>query len=155
MQRVFLGLTMALAVVFIPSMIKCRDPRAKLLGFLSMTSVLATAYCLVFIPNKKPNHAAQDQAISTASSRRRVLHRWLPYLNGALAVLIAVNGYGWRGRKGVHDGFWVICLLPTGKKVSKTLRKIPANIGSHIRDKFDCQKAWGGDQFYRTRGPEV
>ena len=43
------------------------------------------------------------------------IHQYLPYLNGALTSLIALNTLTISSKKGVHDGFWLLCLLPACK----------------------------------------
>jgi hypothetical protein len=100
--------------IYLPSIIKSSAWGARITAIMCMTSCLMTAYILVFIPNKKPNGSESRQRLAMMNEDPRPLHVALPYLNIALSILVALNGYLWRDRKGVHDGFWIICLLPAG-----------------------------------------
>ena len=101
-------------MTYLPAILTSRSTQAKLVSFLNMTSLLATAYILVFISTKKRDMFKGKRALTPLQEEARPVHRYLPYLNGALSFLLAVNAIAWRERKGVHEGFWVLCLLPAG-----------------------------------------
>ena len=42
------------------------------------------------------------------------IQRYIDYLNGGLSCLICLNALTLRGREGVHEGFWLLCILPLG-----------------------------------------
>ena len=110
---------MAAFFVFLPFTIRSRAYQAKLLCLLGITSVLATAYTLLFIPTKK---SGPPPSIRLAAAEKDLspLQRYTPYLNGALSVLILLNGLNWRDRPGAADGLWIVSCLPTGSHSSVT-----------------------------------
>ena len=82
----------------------------RMMCILSITSIFATAYMLVFVPTRKRNSNTVDEALVSSP-----ISKYLPYLNGALSLLIGLNGMAWKDKRGAHDGFWVLTWLPTGK----------------------------------------
>ena len=40
--------------------------------------------------------------------------RYIDCFNGGLSSLICLNALTLRGREGVHEGFWLLCVLPLG-----------------------------------------
>ena len=43
------------------------------------------------------------------------MNQYLSYLNATLSLLLAVSAIAWRGRKGIHESFWLLCILPAGE----------------------------------------
>ncbi len=41
------------------------------------------------------------------------LKRYLGLLNGALSLLVSLNGTRLRDRPGMHGGFWLLCYIPS------------------------------------------
>ncbi len=93
-----------------------------------MTSLMATAYILVFIPNTRPASSKQ------ASSRRQLapepspVHKYIGYLNGGLSLLIGLNAISFKDKRGVHEGFWLLCFLPVGEHFGTLEDVFPADI---------------------------
>ena len=56
------------------------------------------------------------------------LHQYLSYLNAGLSLLLGLYAIGFRGRNGVHDGFWMLCLLPGRKHLYTPLRLCPRRL---------------------------
>lgn len=89
--------------------------QAKLVSLLCMTSLLATAFILAFVPNtrsQRPNGAKSKRQLEFNSGP---VHQYIGYLNCALSLLCALNSITFRDKQGVHDGFWLLCLLPVGR----------------------------------------
>ena len=103
---------MSSGLLFLPSIMKSSALQAKLLGFLSLTSILATAYTLLFIPTGAGRNASTKTFFR--SSGLTPVQKYLPILNAALSFLVGLNGLSWHGRPGVHDGFWILSWLPIG-----------------------------------------
>ena len=103
------------AMAYIPTLIRSGLIQAKLVSLICITSLIATAYILAFIPKSSP------QSLNQAKSKRHLepesgpVHRYFSYLNGALSLVCALNSIMFRDKTGVHDGFWVLCLLPAGR----------------------------------------
>jgi len=87
---------------------------AKLISLLSMSSLIATAYILVFVPNTRANKSNSEEPRKQLQSERGPIHKYISHLNGGLSLLIATNAFGFRDKRGVHEGFWLLCLLPVG-----------------------------------------
>jgi len=69
---------------------------------------------LVFIPNEKGGaNNGSHHSPRTFPPQQRPINKYIPYLNGTFGLLLAIDGLIWRGRSGVHEGFWILCLLPT------------------------------------------
>ena len=106
-------------MVYIPALIISRVVQAKLVSLLCMTSLIATAYILTFVPNTRPNTSPKSP--NRVRSKRQLepesgpVHQYISYLNGALSLLCALNSITFRDKRGVHDGFWLLCLLPVGR----------------------------------------
>lgn len=88
---------------------------AKLISLLSMSSLIATAYILVFIPNTRPDKSKATKSPAKLQPEAGPIQQYISYLNGGLSMLIALNAFGFRDKKGVHEGFWLLCLLPVGE----------------------------------------
>lgn len=41
------------------------------------------------------------------------LKRYLDFLNGALSLLVSLNGTRFKDRPGLHGGFWLLCYVPS------------------------------------------
>lgn len=97
-----------------PTLIMSGVLQAKLVSLLCMTSLITTAYILAFVPNTRP------ESPNGADSKRHLepesgpVHQYISYLNGALSLLCALNSITFKDKQGVHDGFWLLCLLPVG-----------------------------------------
>lgn len=102
-------------MTFMPALMTSPLWRAKLISLLSMTSLLTTAYILIFLPNPKPEPAGRRQ---NASKMTHVepepgpIHRYLSYMNGGLSLLITISATTFKSKPGVHGNFWVLCILP-------------------------------------------
>lgn len=99
-------------MAYIPALITSRLVQARLVSLLCMTSLIATAYMLAFVPNvrpKPPNRVKSKRGLEPESGP---VHQYISYLNGALSLLCALNSITFRDKRGVHDGFWLLCLLP-------------------------------------------
>ncbi len=77
-----------------------------------MSSLVATAYILVFIPNTRANKL--NGVKSRHQPEQGPFDNYVSYLNGGLSFLIAVNASVFKDKRGVHEGFWLLCLLPIG-----------------------------------------
>lgn len=88
---------------------------AKVISLFSMTSLLTTAYILVFVPNPKATKAKSEQPWLVLQRHSRFAHEWISYLNEGLSLLIALNAFTFRSKRGVHEGFWLLCFLPAGE----------------------------------------
>ena len=80
-----------------------------------MTSLVASAYILVFVPNSRSDKSKVEDSRHDLQLERGPVKRYVAYLNGGLSLLIALNSIGFKGKKGVHEGFWLLCLLPLGR----------------------------------------
>ena len=113
-KRIFLAIPMISTMTYLPAILTSRSAQAKLVSFLNMTSLLATAYILVFISSKKPDRVRAKRSLTHFQDEPGPMNRYLPYLNGGFSFLLALNAIIWRDRNGVHEGFWLLCLLPAG-----------------------------------------
>ena len=99
-------------MAYIPTLSMSSPVQAKLVSLLCMTSLITTAYILAFVPStrsKPPNRVKLTRQFEPVSGPG---HQYISYLNGALSLVCALNSITFRDRRGVHDGFWVLCLLP-------------------------------------------
>ena len=99
-----------------PALLTSQSLLAKLICLLSITSLLASAYMLLYIPlvsdqtaDRRGKRPVRDIALEPESGP---LKRYLGLLNGALSMLVSFNAIRFRGGPGVHDGFWLLCLVP-------------------------------------------
>lgn len=88
---------------------------AKLISLLSMSSLIATAYILMFIPNTRATQFGSKKPGQQLQPEQGPIHKYISYLNGGLSLLIAFNSLSFRDKRGVHEGFWLLCLLPVGE----------------------------------------
>ncbi|KAL2051593.1 hypothetical protein ABVK25_008007 [Lepraria finkii] len=113
-KRIFLAIPTVSATSYIPALIMSRLLQVKLISLLSMTSLIATAYILVFVPNTRaesPERAKSRREVQSKPEKGPV-HKYIGYLNGGLSLLIALNAMSFKDKQGVHEGFWLLCLLP-------------------------------------------
>lgn len=99
-------------MAYIPALVMSRLVQARLVSLLCMTSLIATAYTLAFIPNTKPKSPNRIKSKRQLEPQPGPIHQYISYLNGALSLLCALNAITFRDKPGVHDGFWLLCLLP-------------------------------------------
>ena len=86
--------------------------RTAFLSILAISSILASAYILVLVPLG----AHSSTPIMATPIARRPLELYLPYLNAALALSIAVTGgVQVRNSSDVADGFGLLSILPGGE----------------------------------------
>ncbi|KAL9129092.1 MAG: hypothetical protein Q9217_002364 [Psora testacea] len=113
-KRFFLAIPTIAAAAFAPALLASRLFQVKLVCLFSMTSLVASAYILAFVPNTK--YDAGDGLLSRlerlAHSKREPLQQYLSLLNGGLSLLLSFSAYSLKGKHGVHEGFWLLCFLP-------------------------------------------
>lgn len=95
------------ATVFLPTLTTSPYPQMRLISLLAISSLLCTAYVLFFLPLDKP--------AEVSSTREGPIRQYIGYLNGGLSIVVGLNAFHFGGEKSVHDGFWLSCLLPSGK----------------------------------------
>ena len=78
-----------------------------------MTSLIATAYILAFVPNIRPK--SPNRLKSKMQAKHKSASQYISYLNGTLSLLCALNSITFKNKRGVHGGFWLLCLLPVGR----------------------------------------
>lgn len=101
-------------MAYIPALIMSRLVQAKLISLLCITSLIATAYILVFVPNTRLSPPIRAKSKRKLELESRPFHQYIVYLDGALSLVCALNSITFKDRRGVHDGFWLLCLLPIG-----------------------------------------
>lgn len=111
-QRFFLAIPTTSVMAFFPAILTSRSLQAKFVSILAITSLLSTAYILVFTPNRKSQDQTRKRPMRYLEPETGPVHRYLSYLNAGLSLLLSLYAVAFRGRKGVHDGFWILCLLP-------------------------------------------
>ncbi|MCJ1308424.1 hypothetical protein MMC25_002077 [Agyrium rufum] len=113
--RIFLAIPLVAALAFLPSFFLAGSNSGRLLSILSITSLLASAYTLLMIPNVQPSRPEQRQrSIPFFEPLQSPINLYLSYLNGALSFLIALNSLA-QGRSSAGDIFWMLWLLPAGR----------------------------------------
>ncbi|MCJ1401739.1 hypothetical protein MMC11_004956 [Xylographa trunciseda] len=111
--RLFLALPLVTPMTFLPAIATSSLYQVKFLSFICISSLLATGYMLVFVSFKKPdNRRRESRDPDRFEPATGPIAQYLPYLNGALSFLLALNAVDWRGRGGVHPGFWILCFQP-------------------------------------------
>ncbi|MCJ1414628.1 hypothetical protein MMC32_000955 [Xylographa parallela] len=111
--RLFLALPLVTPMTFLPAIATSSLYQVKFLSFICISSLLATGYILVFISFNEPKkRSVEPRDADRFEPATGPVAQYLPYLNGALSFLLALNAVGWRGRGGVHPGFWILCLQP-------------------------------------------
>ncbi|MCJ1229594.1 hypothetical protein MMC12_006263 [Toensbergia leucococca] len=112
-QRILLAIPLIASTLYLPALLTSRLPAVYLLSLLSMTSLLTTAYTLLFIPASAPLTQNQNQKQQQQQPTTPV-EKYLPSMNGLLTLILALNSIGFKDRRGVHEGFWVLCFAPGG-----------------------------------------
>ena len=98
-QRSFLLLPTAASVLFLIAFFTAQTLRERLFAILSISSLFATAYILRPFERK----STQPTLLASWQESQSPVELYLPYLNGVLCMLIALNGLsGWR--LGTNDG---------------------------------------------------
>lgn len=100
------------ATTFLPAFFRSHLLQVKLMCTLSISSLIATAYILIFVPNTQSEPLSSKQPRQISRIRDGPIRQYINFLNGALALLIAMNVPTLISKEGVHDGFWLLCLLP-------------------------------------------
>lgn len=103
-------------MTFLPALLTSRLFQARILCLLSMSSLICTAYILIFIPKNKPDARNQKHTQQIHQHSSTPIRRYISYLNGILSTLILLNAFSLEGKRGVHEGFWLLCILPAGEK---------------------------------------
>lgn len=75
---------------------------------------MVTAYILVFVPNTRANESNSELPRQQLQPEKGPILKYISHLNGGLSLLIAINAFGFRDKRGVHEGFWLLCVLPVG-----------------------------------------
>ena len=93
-----------------PAFFIAGNGHARLLCLMSLSSLAASAKLFTLNDHEKPTGLGQNPLVADPQSSP--LRQYLPYLNGALCFVIALDGYLWDGSTEVHEGFWLVCSLP-------------------------------------------
>ena len=101
-------------MTYLPALVYFPSLSAKFISLLCITSLLATAYIL-FIPNTQPVSSRSKQGTPQTASETSPLHRYLDKLNGGLSFILALNAVTTWSKSEVHEGFWILCILPARK----------------------------------------
>lgn len=95
---------------FLPSLWTSSLLSVKIVDLLAIASLSCTAYSLM---SMGPNDAVVANARKTRSNGAQgPMTRYIDFLNGGLSFLVSLNALSFRGRHGVHEGFWLLCVLP-------------------------------------------
>ena len=76
-----------------------------------------------------PDKRVASRTPSTFETPKSPVNQYLPYLNSVLSAVIALNALTVSSKKGVHDGFWLLCLVPACKPRLITTIKVRALTG--------------------------
>ena len=114
-------------MAYIPALIMSRLVQTKLISLLCMTSLIATAYILVFVPNTRLSPPIRAKSKRRLEPESGPVHQYIVYLDGALSLVCSLNAITFKDRRGVHDGFWLLCLLPIGKWCLCCARAVRSN----------------------------
>ncbi|KAL8643411.1 MAG: hypothetical protein Q9226_008398, partial [Calogaya cf. arnoldii] len=106
-KRIFLTIPLVSATAFLPPLFSASSIRGRLSSFLSISSLLCTAYTLFRQPETKRGR----KWMYTHEPPGPLLQYGL-YLNGGLSLLIALNASMVDDKSMGHDGFGLLCLLP-------------------------------------------
>lgn len=130
-ERLLLALPILCALTYLPALVMSHLLRAKLLCLLSITSLVCTAYILMFKPIAQPVSTNRNQLAQQLESQSTFRIRFLNYLNGGLSVLIFLSSAALKEEKGVHEGFWLLCTLPARKSMKISAASLMLKIISH------------------------
>jgi len=104
-QRAFLSLPLLSTLVYLPALVFALPARQVLLAFLSISSLLCTAYILHFIPPRaasNPDSKGKRPLFRTQAHPDGPIEEYLPWLNAALSSIMALAAVlAWR--KGLLD----------------------------------------------------
>ena len=143
-------------MAYIPTLITSRLVQAKLASLLCITSLIATAYILAFVPttgSKSPNRVKSRRQLEPESGPIR---RYISYLNGALSLVCALNFITFKEKVGVHDGFWVLCLLPVGRwSLPPPMTMQPDGPCSFVHNRYAGEAAHAFCGYRRIGGSQV
>lgn len=117
-QKVFLAIPAISTMTFLPALITTHLFQARVLCLLSMSSLMCTAYILLFIPKNNSDAANRNHTQEILQPALGPIRRYLGHLNGGLSMLILLNMFSLKGKRGVHEGFWLLCILPAGEQQS-------------------------------------
>lgn len=109
----FLALPLVSAIVFVPTLMTSPTLRVRLVGLLAIASLLCTAYMLMMLPNTKTIPVHQSRASGSLGPVSEYF-RWLII---GLNLLIFLNGFIFKDGKDSPDGFWPLCILPSGELI--------------------------------------
>lgn len=90
-KRIFLAVSSVSAMAYVPALIMSRLIQARLISLLCMTSLVATAYILAFVPNTRPKLPNRVKVKRHVEPDSGPVHQYISYLNGALSLLCALN----------------------------------------------------------------
>ncbi|MCJ1425938.1 hypothetical protein MMC29_003839 [Sticta canariensis] len=111
-KRIFLAIPAISTMTFLPALLTTPLVQARVLCLLSMSSLMCTAYILLFIPKINSDSANRNHTQEILQPASGPIHRYLSFLNGGLSMLILLNVFSLKGKQGVHEGFWLLCILP-------------------------------------------
>lgn len=114
-QWVFLAIPLVSAVAFLPPLLSASSTQRRFIALFSISSLLCTAYNLFCLPKAE---ATGKQMNSRGPPGPLLQHG--PYLNGVLSLMIGLSALVIDDKRIYHDGFWLLCLLPVGKRSSCT-----------------------------------
>lgn len=118
-KRLLFALPVLSAVTYLPALFMSQLLRVKLICFLSMTSLACTGFILMFRPIAQTLPSNYDEPVQQLESESTPKDQYLSYLNGFLCVLILLNAAPLRDESNVHDGFWLLCILPFCRSMKK------------------------------------
>ena len=116
-QKYFVAIPLVACLAFVPPLLTSPSFLAKFISLLAITSLLASAYTLLYIP--LPSKQTQDPKVKRPmrdlepEPELGPLKRYLIPLNGALSVLVSLNATRFRDRPVVPGGFWLFCYVPS------------------------------------------
>lgn len=100
------------AVTFVPALVASSSLQMQLISLLAISSLGCTAYVLLSTPT---THETRRETVPTTSGPQMPPRAYIDYFNGGLSLLVGSNALYFEGKKGVDDGFWLLCMLPGGE----------------------------------------
>lgn len=105
-KRILVALPLFSALPFVPTLVASASSlQMRLIGTLGISSLLCTVYVIL---SADTTHATGNPVPPT-SGQQTPLRRYIDYLNGGLSFLVGLNAFYFKGKKGVDDGFWLLC----------------------------------------------
>lgn len=86
--------------------------QAKFLGLLAISSLLCTAYLLKSGPHVGSRQSSDGEG--SVQKRYGPMQKFGIPFNASLALLVALNAFTFHSKQVVHDGHWLLCLVPAG-----------------------------------------